>query len=205
MTLRPMFPLGLVHFPGVYLPLQVFEPRYQALTRDCLAGDGEFGVVLIERGSEVGGGDVRCDVGTMSSVLDAGVDDRGLIRLRTFGTRRIRVRQWLTDDPYPRAETEDFPLGPLADDDRDLLAVTEQLVRRALALRAELDEPAVPFNVGLHDDPQLAVFQLAAIAPLGPADQQRVLSRPDPPGLLSCLHDLIDEEVAVLAQRLAGY
>jgi len=60
----PMFPLGMVHFPGIVLPLRVFEPRYRQLTADCLAGDGEFGVVLIERGWEVGGGDTRFNVGT---------------------------------------------------------------------------------------------------------------------------------------------
>ncbi|MDP9419021.1 MAG: LON peptidase substrate-binding domain-containing protein, partial [Actinomycetota bacterium] len=55
----PMFPLGTVLFPGVYLPLHVFEPRYQDLVRVCLEGTPEFGVALIERGHEVGGGDVR--------------------------------------------------------------------------------------------------------------------------------------------------
>ena len=60
MTRRlPMFPLGTVLFPYAVLPLHVFEPRYRALTEHCLAGDGCFGVVLIERGSEVGGGDTR--------------------------------------------------------------------------------------------------------------------------------------------------
>ena len=59
----PMFPLGTVLLPGAPLPLQVFEPRYRGLTHDCLAGVPEFGVVLIERGSEVGGGDVRTNVG----------------------------------------------------------------------------------------------------------------------------------------------
>src|SRR5439155_458702 len=65
-TPLPMFPLGTVLFPFVVLPLHVFEPRYRALTRDCLAGSGEFGVVLIERGLEVGGGDERFPVGTVA-------------------------------------------------------------------------------------------------------------------------------------------
>src|SRR5207248_351228 len=59
-----MFPLGNVLFPHAQLPLHVFEPRYRALAETCLAGDGEFSVVLIERGSEVGGGDTRFSVGT---------------------------------------------------------------------------------------------------------------------------------------------
>ncbi|MET1002223.1 MAG: LON peptidase substrate-binding domain-containing protein, partial [Acidimicrobiia bacterium] len=51
-----MFPLGSVLFPHALLPLHVFEPRYRVMMRHCLEGDKEFGVVLIERGSEVGGG-----------------------------------------------------------------------------------------------------------------------------------------------------
>ena len=55
----PMFPLGTVLFPHAALPLHLFEERYRALAEACLRGDGRFGVVLIERGFEVGGGDQR--------------------------------------------------------------------------------------------------------------------------------------------------
>ena len=199
-----MFPLGIVHFPHVVLPLQVFEPRYRELTADCLEGGREFGVVLIERGSEVGGGDSRFDVGTATTIVDAAVDDRGMIRLETVGTRRIRVTRWLDDDPYPRAETVDVASPVIGDGELEALALAEREVRRALALRAELDEPAAPFNIALDGDPARALFQLAAIAPLGPADQQRVLATQDGRELLALLARLAAEEAAVLAQRLAG-
>jgi len=199
-----MFPLGIVHFPHVALPLQVFEPRYRALTADCLEGDRQFGVVLIERGSEVGGGDSRYDIGTATTIVDVAVDDRGVIRLETVGTRRIRVTRWLDDDPYPRAETVDVAVPVIGEDELEALTLAEREVRRALALRAELDEPAAPFNVGLDGDPARALFQLAAIAPLGPADQQRILATEDGGDLLALLAQLAAEEAAVLAQRLAG-
>src|ERR1700716_2301802 len=67
-----MFPLGNVLFPHAQLSLHVFEPRYRALAEACLAGDGEFGVVLIERGSEVGGGDTRFSIGTVARIVAAG-------------------------------------------------------------------------------------------------------------------------------------
>ena len=66
-----MFPLGCVLFPSVVLPLHVFEPRYRTLVQTCLDDDREFGVVLIERGSEVGGDDVRTDVGTVARIVEA--------------------------------------------------------------------------------------------------------------------------------------
>ena len=115
-TELPMFPLGGVLFPSMVLPLHVFEPRYRALVRDCLDGDGEFGVVLIERGSEVGGDDVRTDVGTMAHILQAEELDDGRWVVAAVGTRRLRVRSWLPDDPYPRAAVDDWPDAPPASD-----------------------------------------------------------------------------------------
>ena len=99
-----MFPLGTVLFPHALLPLHVFEPRYRVMTEHVLRGDGEFGVVLIERGSEVGGGDTRFDVGTVARVVRAQELPDGGYALATVGIRRVRVERWLPDDPYPQAE-----------------------------------------------------------------------------------------------------
>lgn len=202
--IRPMFPLGLVHFPHVFLPLQVFEPRYRQLTLDCLEGDREFGVVLIERGSEVGGGDSRFDVGTLTHIVEAGFNELGMIRLDTVGERRVRVTRWLADDPYPRADVEDLEPPVIGAAELDAFGAAERKVRRALALRSELGELTMPFNISLDDDPARALFQLAAVAPLGPADQQRLLGTSGALDLLRLLSDLMDDELAVLAARLAG-
>ena len=86
-----MFPLGTVLVPGAMLPLHVFEPRYRALVADCIAGEPEFGVVLIERGSEVGGGDARFDVGTRARIVQIAELPDGRYALSTVGLRRIRV------------------------------------------------------------------------------------------------------------------
>jgi Lon protease-like protein len=205
MTSTAMFPLGIVHFPHVLLPLQVFEPRYRTMVADCLNGDQQFGVVLIERGSEVGGGDVRFDVGTMTTIVRAGLDGRGMVRLDTVGTGRLRVKRWLADDPYPQAETEPMAPPELGPAELEALTIAEREVRRSLALRTELDEPSPPYDLALDDDPSRALFQLAAVAPLGPADKQRLLATEDPGQLLTLLAQLAAEESAVLAHRLAGY
>ena len=204
MNVVPMFPLGLVHFPFVFLPLQVFEPRYRQLTIDCLEGSREFGVVLIERGSEVGGGDVRFDVGTMTTIVDAGFNSLGFVRLDTVGTRRVRVIEWLEDDPYPRAEVVDFTAPSIGSAEASLWRETEALVRRALVMRSELNEPGPSATMALDDDPSRALFQLAAIAPISAVDQQRVLACEAPREMLALLRDLVAEEVSVFAQRLAG-
>jgi Lon protease-like protein len=201
----PMFPLGSVVFPATYLPLHVFEERYRRLTRDCLDGDREFGVVLIERGHEVGGGDVRTDVGTVVQIVAAEEAPDGRWALGCLGVRRLRVVHWLADDPYPRAEVEELAEGTWTAAADAALAEAERHVRRSFALRAELDEPTPPIDVELSPDPSAAAWQLASLAPIGPLDQQLLLTVDDPADRLRLLATMTDEACAVLAQRLAGF
>lgn len=198
-----MFPLGTVLLPGMVLPLHVFEPRYRQLVDDVRAADDRFGVVLIARGHEVGGGDVRTDVGTIAQVVQAEQSPDGRWGLATVGVGRIRVDAWLDDDPYPRAEVSEWPEEEPALD-ADGVARLQALVRRASALRAELAEPAPPLGLELVDDPVLAVYQAAMGALPGTADRQRLLSTPGAAAMGELLLDLLDDEVAVLEARLAG-
>ena len=200
-TTLPMFPLGTVLLPSLLLPLHVFEPRYRTLVDDCVAGDGEFGVVLIERGSEVGGGDVRTDVGTVARILEVERFYDGRFAVAAVGTRRIRVERWLDDDPYPRAEVSDW-------DDEGVPTRTlddlDGLLRRALALAAELGEASAPLDVELSPDPALATFQVAALAPIGPADAQAVLATPSADGRTELLTTQITDAIDLLRARLGG-
>lgn len=200
-TTLPMFPLGTVLFPTLVLPLHVFEPRYRQLVEDCESGEGEFGVVLIERGSEVGGGDVRTQVGTVARILQVERFPDGRSALASVGTRRIRVERWLEDDPYPRAEVDDWP-----DDSVPVLALDEldTRFRRTLALAAELGEAGAPLDVELADDPVVATFQIAALAPLGPVDRQAVLATESADGRTELLLDLLDGAMELLRARLGG-
>lgn len=200
----PMFPLGTVLFPHMDLPLHVFESRYRALMRDCLAGNGEFGVVLIERGTEVGGGDTRFRIGTVALIAEAAELPDGRWVLLATGTRPIRVTAWLPDDPYPVALVEDLADPPMTEDDMEHLELASRAVRRALALHTELAEHSgVPATVTLDDRPEIAAWQLCAIAPLGPVDHQRLLETPDVQSRLRVLADLATAAGDLLAYRLS--
>jgi uncharacterized protein len=202
-TAVPMFPLGTVLFPGLFLPLHVFEPRYRALTRACLEGDREFGVVLIERGSEVGGGDVRTNAGTVARIIQASERHDGRWVLGTVGTRRIRVVSWLPDDPYPRAEVEDWEDEPAGPDAAERYQAVRQRLRRVLALKAELREPSADATTELADDPVIGSYQAAALAPLGPADRQALLVCAGPDVRLARLDQLLIDEEDFLRTRLS--
>jgi Lon protease-like protein len=202
MAVMPMFPLGTVLLPGVVLPLHVFEPRYQRLVRDCLeAPHPEFGVVLIDRGSEVGGGDTRADVGVVARMLQVAAMDAGRFALVTVGTRRIRVIEWLPDDPYPCAEVEDWPDGP-SDVSSDRVEATAARARRCAGLAVEMgDQSSVPEGE-LTGDTSADSFLLTAISPFGPVDRYAALCAIDPLARLDLIDRLLDGVEAGLRFRL---
>jgi Lon protease-like protein len=199
-----MFPLGTVLFPHAQLPLHVFEPRYRALAESCLAGDGEFGVVLIERGSEVGGGDTRFKVGTVARILAAGRLPDGRYLLATEGTRRLRVREWLPDDPFPRAEVDVLGERESPAAARSTRDQVERLLKRVLAMSAELDDAPQSIEVTLDEDPAQAAFEAAAAAPIGPLDAQRLLELDDPGERIAQLEALLADCASMLELRLSG-
>jgi len=210
MPVAPMFPLGTVLVPGMVLPLHVFEPRYRLMVNDSRKQhDGTFGVVLIERGSEVGGGDVRTDVGTLARIVRAEELPDGRWILGVAGIHRIRVERWLPDDPYPRAEINEWaeqlqePAAAAkgATDDR---AEVTTLLRRTAALRREMGEPAPPLDLQLADDAVVAGYQATVVAPLGPADRQALLAAPSVPARWRLLRELLVDQIDLLQARLAA-
>ncbi|MCU1375706.1 MAG: peptidase family protein [Actinomycetia bacterium] len=200
-----MFPLGTVLLPGLFLPLHVFEPRYRALVQDCLAGTPEFGVALIERGQEVGGGDSRFGVGCVARILEAGALPDGRYALATVGVRRIRVTEWLPEAPYPMAEVEDWPDPPIAEADSERRDAVASELRRVLALAAEVGE-AVPSaaDVELAADVEASSYQLAALTPVGPLDRLALLAAPSVGERLDRIAGFLADVEAVLASRLDG-
>jgi Lon protease-like protein len=198
-----MFPLSTVAFPGTVIPLHIFEPRYQMLTTDCLGAEGRFGIVLIERGREVGGGDQRASIGTEVRITRAVSMTDGRWLLMCQGERRIRLLEWLEDDPYPQAMVEDWEpsLGVV---EPGLLARTIQAVRRTRGLLAETQEsPALSADVTFDDDPEVACWQLCGEAALSAYDAQRLLTVEATGARLELLLSITDELEDDLHRMLA--
>jgi Lon protease-like protein len=179
----PMFPLQTVLFPHASLPLHVFELRYQALVADCLSGDRELGIVLITRGSEVGGGDRRATVGTLARIELASPLPGGRWSLLVSGVVRIRVVRWLPEEPYPQAEVVEVPVPPDGDGGDGTgpalgggVASATAAVRKARALLSETGRaPALGADLVLDPDPEVAAWQVCALSPVTPFDAQRLL------------------------------
>jgi uncharacterized protein len=211
-TRLAMFPLSTVLFPGASMPLHVFEPRYRELMRDCLAGDGHFGVVLIERGSEVGGGDVRAALGTRGVIAKSIELPDGRWLLRVVGESVVVVHEWLPDDPYPVALVHDH-VDAAAGPGEDLAAASRsielaaQRVRRARAVLAEHGgaPPLAPELAFDGDgDPAAALWDLCAAAPVSPYDAQRLLACAGVSARAGLLTELMDELELDLQRLLAS-
>jgi Lon protease-like protein len=203
----PLFPLGTVLFPGLLLPLHVFEDRYRAMMRDLIEGpDGErvFGVVAIREGREVGADGVRAlhAVGCLARLRQVEPYADGRFDVVGTGTRRFVVGSLDETGPYLRAQVEflDEPEGAAA-------PIVARSVRSVWnAYRAALTRPGPDrgdeMGMGpereLPADPAVLSYLVAASAILDLTDKQRLLEAPDTTTRLRAELAILRREAALL-------
>ncbi|HEY1843022.1 MAG TPA: LON peptidase substrate-binding domain-containing protein [Mycobacterium sp.] len=205
-----MFPLQSAFLPGEDLPLQIFEPRYAELVRDCMRDNNpRFGVVLISQGREVGGGDVRCDVGTVARITECVDAGSGRFMLRCRTAERIKVCEWLRDDPYPRAVVQEWPdeagepvnAGQLQQLEDRMMALFERI---ADARDLPVPDREEVLGTGADAaDPGERLYALASRIPIGPADRYSVLAAPTAAERLAALSEAVDSVAAVIEFQLS--
>ena len=168
-----MFPLGSVLFPGSILPLRIFEPRYLQLFSDLAQKDSFFGTCLIERGHEVGGQDSRFSYGTLCKVTDLKELGTNQLAVQCLGVKRILVRKWLPDNPYPVARIEELDDS----DNRDFQLKREIIeeLERCYVLLVQMG--AIPAeSIDIQALAGVNLFTACALAPLGQLDKYKLLS-----------------------------
>ncbi|MFY9917003.1 MAG: LON peptidase substrate-binding domain-containing protein [Mycobacterium sp.] len=206
----PMFPLERAMLPGEELPLRIFEPRYAALVSDCLATDDPaFGVVLIEAGREVGGGDARSDVGTLAHIAEVADFGDGHYRLNCVMAERFRVLEWQPDNPYPRAAIElwpDEPGEPVgADAIRDIEDRMVALFERIAGARgAEISGRDIVAGADAAPDAAMWLYALTTRLPMGQADRYSVLAAPTVAARLAALSEAVETVTALVEFQLSG-
>ena len=92
----PLFPLKTVLFPGMPLPLHIFEQRYREMIGLCSDENRPFGVVLIKDGQEVGEGATPFEVGTLAKIIGVDRMADGRMNIVTVGTQRFRIHNFST-------------------------------------------------------------------------------------------------------------
>lgn len=173
----PLFPLGTVLFPGLLLPLHVFERRYRDLVRDLLTAPHDqrrFGVVAIREGREVGADGIRAlyPVGCVARLRRVDPYDDGRFDIVSTGAQRFRLLSVDTALPYLRAEVEllDEAPGEAADAAAAGVRALFDVYRRAVGAQSAEDLPT---------EPDVLSYLVAATMVLDLPDRQILLEQPD--------------------------
>ncbi len=133
----PLFPLNLVLFPGMPLPLHIFEERYKAMIGDCLRNDTPFGVPLIRSGQEAGEAAEPHRIGSTARVLRSELLEQGRMNIITKGERRFEIIEITQQEPHVAALVRlmDEPVGDdFAGITPELTAEYTKLIRGLMTL-----------------------------------------------------------------------
>jgi len=191
----PLFPLSLVLFPGMTLPLHIFEERYKRMIGSCIREDRDFGVVLAGAPLALPGQCATYPVGTTAHITGATRFPDGCMNLIATGDQRFRVLDLDWEMEYCVARVEWLP-EPAS----DAFALHDQAARRWDAFRrrvARLTEE--PFTAAdLPTDPTAAAYELAASLPINTIEKQRLLEATDTSARLREVIRLIGREHGLL-------
>jgi uncharacterized protein len=198
----PLFPLGAVLYPGMLLPLHIFEERYRQLVGDLLARPEprQFGVIAIRKGRETGIDGVHSlyEIGCTATVRRVDERDDGRFDLVTVGTQRFRLLAVDQTLPYLQGEIE-----LLAEDVAEQAAAAPFARALQAAFRAYLDAltkrgGATVRIEDLPSDPVLLSFVVAAAMVIDLPERQGLLDEPDTVRRLSAERALLTRETAML-------
>lgn len=170
-TLIPLFPLHTVLFPGMVLPLRIFEVRYLDMVSAVLREGRTFGIVPIRQGSEVGAAPDFFPYGTLAIIdaWDRGAD--GLLQMRIIGGDRFHVlRHEVQSNQLLTAEITTLPPAADASLPADL-AYLSALLREIFSHHMR----DLPYHEPQFDSSLWVAYRLAEIVPLASADKLAVL------------------------------
>jgi Lon protease-like protein len=197
----PLFPLGTVLFPGVPLPLHIFEERYRLLVRALIDLPPEqsrrFGVLAIREGREVGADGVRAlyPVGCVAELRQVEQYDDGRFDIMTVGSTRFSVQDVDATGPYLHGDVELLAERPGAAEQLTPVVAelfTTYLSQLGTARRMPIETPELP------DDALLLSYLVAATVLLDLPDKQRLLEAPDAAARLRAEAELLHREVHLL-------
>jgi Lon protease-like protein len=203
MDLR-LFPLNTVLFPGMRLPLHIFEDRYKVMIRECIEEDAPFGIVLIKSGEEVADTPEPYDVGTTARILQVQYLDDGRMNIFTTGHQRFRIVAITTTEPYLRAEVTLLDQQPAADSAWFALPRARQVFDDYLKTYFAIADQWVR-EVYVPDDPADAADYIAARCDVPPEAKQQWLEELDPEARLRAELTLIQEVLPDMHGRLVAH
>jgi Lon protease-like protein len=194
----PLFPLSSPLFPGMSLPLHIFEERYRTMLGEREDVDPVFGIVLTRSGREVGDQPAIHDIGTAATLLGVRMYDDGRADIAVRGTRRFRVIQTDWSGPYLVADVEWLPDETADDGSLTALADrTRSAMLRLVAVAAHAGNLPVP-DLRLPGGPTDLGFLLSRTLWLNTWERQELLELPTTRARLERLAVIIHRERRML-------
>jgi uncharacterized protein len=198
----PVFPLSTVLFPGMPLPLHIFEDRYRAMVQDIRRGDKRFCVALISEGEEVGGDAEPCEVACLAEVVDLQSLDDGRYFLIAVGVERVRILSaGHNGKPYLTANVEMWP-DEVAQVEPALMEDASHLFLQYIDYITKLSGQD-PEKVPIPAEPELLSYVLAAGLEMESSARQRLLEMPGGRQRLETEVKMLRKELPML-RALAG-
>jgi Lon protease-like protein len=190
----PLFPLNTVLFPGMALPLHIFEERYLRMVSECLESDRQFGVILAVPPVEGSESPSAHTVGTAALITHVERLDDGRMDIVTAGLERFRVLQLLHTEPYVIGRTEPFPLVDTASAEiAVLLKKASSLFVQYLRLSGEVLGTVIRIENMPRDASSLA-YMMAIALQISLEEKQELLS-------ISSLLRLLWRESVILSRE----
>jgi len=198
----PLFPLGAVLYPGMLLPLHIFEERYRQLIRDLLDGPEprRFGVIAIRKGRETGIDGVQSlyRIGCTATLRRVERHPDGRFDIVTVGSQRFRLHELDQTRPYLQGEVEiltEEPVDPAAAE--PAVRATQAAFREYLDALTEWGGATVRLE-DLPEEPVLLSFIVAAAMVIDLPERQAMLAESDTLGRLGMQRALLSRETAML-------
>ena len=199
----PLFPLNVVLFPHMPLPLHIFEPRYRQMMADCLEEGHSFGVVAIREGAETGPSAIPYDVGTLAKIVRIDRLDDGRLNLLVMGASRFEILKTADDRPYLRGQIQFIAeAGDDLDETARLTEATALAFREySNRLRELVGQPADEAEPPM--EPELLSYLIAAALNLQIPEKQALLSERRTDQRLKLELRLLRKEIVLLKQMVA--
>ncbi len=204
-TELPLFPLNTVLFPGMPLRLHIFEERYKAMIAHCRATGSPFGVVLIQRGQEVGGPAEPHLIGCTAVIAQIETLDDGRMNIMAIGHDRFHIRALKYDQPYLVGEVEAYPLALSSPEQPPSRSdALRAWVRRYLRILSQASETSFDLQQ-LPGDPVKLAYLASYLLQVPPPQKQDLLALEQAEDLVARLVSLYRREVTLIQAMLVPH
>ncbi len=198
----PLFPLNVVLFPGMILPLHIFEHRYREMIARCIDEKLPFGVVLVEKGQEIGESVTPHTIGTVARIVRVERLDDGRMNITTVGAERFRVKQFHHTHSYLTGTVEHYPvINASTKSAEDLAHKVRPRIMEYVELLAKANDSKLQLD-RLPEDPLTLTFLVGIALQVDNEYKQKLLALPGIPEMLAREQYLLSREILLLRHMI---